>query len=116
MKIKTTIILKEETVPQLLENIRSWLIKKSPPPLTSAVVVVDGEHVDGDDLQHVRAAQQGRAVLQQRPELLQDAAGHSGEGLHAGWFKQNTRRFRCGVLVLFGTVRAGTQQMPLTPL
>lgn len=48
------------------------------------MVVVDGEHVDGDDLQHVRAAQQGRAVLQQRPELLQDAAGHSGEGLHAG--------------------------------
>lgn len=80
------------------------------------MVVVDGEHVDGDDLQHVRAAQQGRAVLQQRPELLQDTAGHSGEGLHAGWFKQNTRQFRCVILVLFRTVRARTQQTPLTPL
>ena len=57
-----------------------WNDKKG---LTPAVVVVNGEHVDGDDLQHVCAAQQGRAMLQQRPELLQDAAGHRGEGLHA---------------------------------
>lgn len=56
------------------------------------MVIVDGEHVDGDDLQHVRAAQQGRAMLQQRPELLQDAACHSWEGLHAVEFPHNTRR------------------------
>lgn len=80
------------------------------------MVVVDGEHVDGDDLQHVRAAQQGRAMLQQSPELLQDTAGHSGEGLHAGEFKQNTHQFRCDVFILFRTVRDGTQQTPLTPL
>lgn len=51
--------------------------------LAPAVVVVNGEHIDGDDLQHVCAAQQGRAMLQQRPELLQDMTGHSREGLHA---------------------------------
>lgn len=57
------------------------------------MVIVNGEHVDGDDLQHVRAAQQGRAVLQQRPELLQDAACHSWEGLHAvEEFPRNTCR------------------------
>jgi len=50
---------------------------------TSAVGVVDGEHVDGDDLQHARAAQRRGAVLQQRPELLQDAGRHRREGLHA---------------------------------
>lgn len=51
--------------------------------LTPAVVIVNGEHVDGDDLQHVCAAQQGWAMLQQRPELLQDTACYSREGLHA---------------------------------
>lgn len=51
--------------------------------ITSAVGIVYGEHVDGDDLQHVRTAQKRRAMLEQRPELLQNTARHSREGFHA---------------------------------
>lgn len=45
--------------------------------------IVNGKHIDGDYLQHVSVAQQGGAMLKQRPELLQDATCHSREGLHA---------------------------------
>lgn len=58
---------------------------------TSAVAVVNGEHVDGDNLKQVSAAKQGRPVLQQCPELLQNAAGNSRKGLHAVQLKHMAR-------------------------
>lgn len=64
--------------------------------ITSAVGIVYSEHVDGDDLQHVCEAQLGRAMLEQRLELLKNSARHSRERFHAVYarhrFKKITER------------------------
>lgn len=77
---------------------------------TSAVGIVDGEHVDGDDLQHARAAQWRGAVLQQRTELLQDTGCHRREGLHAERHTRARTHTQAHTLVL-----SGLKTVPLAP-
>lgn len=64
------------------DNLCVWCVS-APAWVTSSVCIVYGKHVDGDDLQHVCAAQKRSAVLEQRSELLQNTACHSRERFHA---------------------------------
>ena len=52
--------------------------------LTFESGVVDGKHVDGEDLHKARVGQHGRGVLQQQPPLLQHQAGALHKHLKAG--------------------------------
>lgn len=49
---------------------------------TSGLSIVDGEHVDCEDLKHSRTSQRRGAMLEQGLELLQHTSGHSWEALH----------------------------------
>ena len=46
--------------------------------------VVNGKHVDGEDLHEAHVGQHGRGVLQQQPPLLQHQAGTLHKHLKAG--------------------------------
>lgn len=43
---------------------------------------MDGEHVNGDDLEHACAAERGGAMLEEGPKLLQHSTGYSRKTLH----------------------------------
>lgn len=64
---------------------------------TSDLGVMDGEHVDGDDLQHTCAAERGGAMLEKGPKLLQHSTGYSRKTLHP----EDPNRTHCVNQMLF---------------
>lgn len=49
---------------------------------TSGLGIVNGKHVDCDDLKHACASQRGRATMEKGLELLQHTSGNSWKTLH----------------------------------